>query len=312
MSGAFLKPMFTYGSLFLLAILSGVSFSLIGIALRLGSDRQIHPLHIVAVSSLMGVIVFAIRLAGQFGEEIPVLVFALGALAGITQYAVLHVFKWALALGPLSPLWCALMLSFVPVVLYAGWFRGETIEPVQYAAVGMAVVCVLIASVGQRKDPDTTEVVQKRTRWKALEYGGVLFAVLFLNSIANICIKELGITRGELGGSYMSHYGAAFFATLYFCVQVCVMTDNVVARRRPGSILWMLTLGALAGVGSVGGLWLLGVCIELPAAVLFPVNSISSILFTALVGALYFRERRSLSWYATIATGMLVVLLGSA
>jgi hypothetical protein len=304
--------MFSYGSLFLLAILSGISFSLIGIALRLGSDHEIHPLHIVAVSSLMGVIVFAIRLTAHFGEQIPVLVFALGALAGVSQYVVLHAFKWALNLGPLSPLWCALMLSFIPVILYVGWFRGETVAPVQYGAVGLAVVCVLIASMGQRKDPGGTGRLRPRTRWRALEYGVVLLAVLLLNSIANICMKELGITPSELGGTYMSQYGAAFFATLYLCVQVCVMTDNVVTRRRPGSFRWMLILGALTGVGSIGGLWLLEVCIELPAAVLFTVNSISSILFTCLIGAFYFREPKTLSWYATIATAVVVVLLARA
>jgi hypothetical protein len=71
----------------------------------------------------------------------------------------------------------------------------------------------------------------------------------------------------------------------------------------------MFLLGILAGVGSVSGLWLLGTCIALPAAILFTVNSVSSILFTAVVGTLFFKEQRTVNWYATIGCAILVVVL---
>jgi len=222
---------------------------------------------------------------------------------------VIHLVKAALHMGPLSPLWCALMLGFVPVILYSGLYRGEPVGAWQSLAIAAAVACVLVASLGKRREEDTPESGggNPGTRWWL--YGVVLLAILVVNSFANVCIKDLGMEPAARGGTLWNHYDTAYFALLYFLVHVSVMTDLVVARRIPRSVLWMLGLGALAGVGSMGGMWLLGVCIELPAAALFTVNAVSSILFTAFVGAVWFREERTWNWYATIGTAVLVVVL---
>jgi len=303
--------MLTEGTLYFLAIMAGISFSLIGIGLRLGTDRKLHPLHLVAVSSLMGTIVFGARALPLLEGGVPVLVIVLGIIAGLSQYGVIHLVKPALHMGPLSPLWCALMLGFVPVIVFAGLFRGEGMGPWQSTAVVLAIGCVVAASLGRRKEKDSVEgeAPEKPQGWWL--YGVLLLAILVVNSLVDICIKDLGMVPGPDDESMWEVYGPLFLATLYLWIHVCVMADIVVKKRMPASFPWMLGLGALVGVGSMGGLWLVGMSIELPAAVLFTVRSVASILFTAVVGTLYFREERNWTWYATVGLGVMVVVFAS-
>jgi len=49
----------------------------------------------------------------------------------------------------------------------------------------------------------------------------------------------------------------------------------------------------------------------LPAAVVFTINAVSSIVFTAIVAAALLGERRSWSWYATLACGILAAALAN-
>jgi drug/metabolite transporter (DMT)-like permease len=58
-------------------------------------------------------------------------------------------------------------------------------------------------------------------------------------------------------------------------------------------------------------MWLLSLCMELPAAVAFTVNNIVSLVFTALVAVLLMGEERTPAWYLTVGLGVLVVVLAA-
>jgi predicted permease len=49
------------------------------------------------------------------------------------------------------------------------------------------------------------------------------------------------------------------------------------------------------------GSLLIMICASMPAAVVFTTSSVVSILGASIVGALIFRERKTLTWYVTVA-----------
>jgi drug/metabolite transporter (DMT)-like permease len=292
-----------------LAVLSGMCFSVIGIAYRLGARRGVDPMQIMAVLSLAGAIFFAVRTVAAYGGYSTYAV-ALGFLAGATQYAVLHFVRAALRLGPLSLLWCAVMLSFVPVTLYAGAFLGERLAATHYAAVAAAVACVLVAGLGQggSMEPAGGGLVTVPRR---LAYAGVLLGILIFNSVASACLKDLSTRTDGQGVFLVKHYGDLYMAVLYAVLFAGVAVDQVVTRRPPPPRRWLLVLGGISAVGSIGGFALLMVCAYLPAAIVFTVTCVSSILFTALVATAALGERRTWAWYATIGCGLLAVALAN-
>jgi hypothetical protein len=289
-----------------LAILSGMCFSIVAISYRLGATRGVGPVSVMGTCSLMGTALFGARAMACGGA--PVLVPALGLLAGVTQYMLLPLIRAALRLGPISPLWCVLMLSFIPTTVYSCVALGERLVPVQYAAMAAAVLCIFMACVGKGGSPVPGAAADSPHR---LRYAAVLVTMLLVGCVSGSCMKELDWRADGAGGTLLARHRDTFLAMLYLGIAFCAVADHVLTRKRPASWRWTIGLGAMAAAGSLTGMTMLVRAAAMPAAVVFTLNAASSIVFTAIIAAALLGERRSWSWYATLACGILAVALAN-
>ncbi len=286
------------------AILSGISFSLIGIGMRLGTGRGIHVLHLVAVSSAAGLLVFGTRWV-VFGHGFPLVVAVLAVISGVTQYVTMHATEAAFRRGSLTAVWCAVMLGFIPVTLYAAAFLGEHLTLWHWGSLAAGVGCVA-AAAGLN---GTATPAKTRHADSALRYGAALGFVFVLNSVGNVAMKHLAMQPSGDGTNLLEQHGDVFFAGLYLSILVCVAGDQWLTRRPIRQPLPNLGIGLLCGVGSIGGLWLMRYVASMPAAVVFTASTVAGILTAALIAAYAFREPRCRRWYAVLALGLLAVLL---
>ena len=219
------------------------------------------------------------------------------------MYATSLFLRFTLTHGPLSVLWSALNLGFIPAVIYAGCFLHEPITLWHGAALVMAIACVL-TSASLQKAATGPGAVRPASR---LRYGLALTGLLLANSGGYIGMKALAAPRAD-GKSLLDLHFAAYLATLYGGGLACLLLDHVVTRARFANVGVLLRLVAAAACVSMAGMWLLSLCAGLPAAVVFMVNTMSSLLFTALCATLFFGEQRCRRWYAAQALAMLAVI----
>ena len=291
-----------------LAVLSGAFFSLIGISYRIGQSRLVRPEPIAAFVGLAGVIVFALRTRGIDYGSVPAVVIALGAIVGAAQYILVKLVRVALARGPLSPLWCVLSLSSMPAVVAARFAFGEELAPLQMVGLALTVVCVAFGSRLQQQPAGGPQRAAAAGR-RAFVYVIILFATLAINSTSAIALNYLGRTPGAGAASHMHRFGEPYLLTFYLALCVPLWLDVVLSRRGGVRWSWAAPLGMLAATGSIVGMSMWRVCAPMPAATLFTVANVVSILSASLVSVVFFAERRPAAWYAMIASGVTAVVL---
>jgi drug/metabolite transporter (DMT)-like permease len=145
-----------------------------------------------------------------------------------------------------------------------------------------------------------------RQRWL---YGGILAVVFISNSILSIAIKYLAMAPAAGGGTLMSAHSDAFMAVLYVSILSFLLVDQLVTRRPLMHPRCVVGLGLVCGMGSVGGVSLLARCAAFPAALVFTVCTIASLLFTSLVATFFLGEKRNLRWYIVVGLAIFAVLL---
>jgi len=294
---------------FLLAGLSGLSLALIGVAFRIGQSKNIVPLHIAASIGICGAIFFGIQMNWSLLDEIPLFIFILALLNAGGQILAMELTKISLKKGPLSPVWCALNLNFLIVIIYSGIAFGESISIYQFFALVSGIISVIAAAnAGSPAGPAGHKMNLK----DKLIYGSMLFLILVANSIVFITIKDLS-TR-QVPGSELT-YLATYLPNIYFILYaiMAVVCGIVVAfqRIKPSSTFDLVKLGLMAGGGSIAGLFLLSLCARFPAALVFTVNGAVTLLGGSLASVFFFGETRSRAWYATIGTAVLAVILSN-
>lgn len=107
------------------------------------ASRRISPIKVTALGALSGLAVLLIALP-FFGGVWSAQAVLLGALSGVTGAAAIVLLYACLAIGPmsiLSPL-TAVVSALVPML--AGLVRGERLAPIGYAALGIALVAVVL------------------------------------------------------------------------------------------------------------------------------------------------------------------------
>ena len=285
--------------------IAGLSFSLIGIALRLGKDRGLPVFHLLAVSTASGAMVFGAR-ALAAGVPLPAAVAWLAVAAGISQYATMHAMRAALHLGPLTPLWAAQALGFIPVTVFAALAFGEALTAWSGAALASAVACVAFsATLGDHRSAPAH--LPRGARF-AIVYGAVLLAVLLLNSLANMTLKYLS-AQGTLEDNLLTRHAPAFLALFYGTILCCFVLDQLVTRRPIVQPAATLGCGLLCAFGSITGLWLMAGCAAYPAAIVFTVSTMASMIGAALVATFWLGEARSVRWHLALGSALLAVVL---
>lgn len=269
----------------LIAAGSGLCFSLIGVAIRGASGRRIDPLRVFCVLAVCGCGFFV---PGAFSVALRWPAVGLGIIAGITQYAAARLYRQGLTLGPLTPLWCALQLSFLEPVAWAALVRHVPLTNGHWMALFLATAGVLFSARLARNGASAT------TGSLSWRYLALLLTVLILNGIANICLKEADV-RG---------WHDAYSQTMVALYGMAALMAWLEARRSPARVEtgWSAALlwGLLGAAGSIGGMSLLSRCLAGPAGLVFTVQAAASIAGAALASVLLFHERATRTWWATV------------
>jgi hypothetical protein len=299
--------------LVLLAGLSGICLSLIGISFRIGQNRGVIPLHISMCMGVAGAIFFGVQVNWADFIELPAFVWILALLATAGQIGAMHLVRICLGMGPLSPLWSAMNLTFLPVVLYSAVVFSERISLTAGAALLAAVTCVFFASLASGDSAPKEEDDGRRSTRVMVTYAALLLLVLIGNSLVFVVIKDLG-TRVVAPGSdstYLMMYLPPIYFLMYISLAVFSGLTAWLQKAVPDRYADLISLGVLAAGGSISGLLLLKVCMPLPAALVFTISGMITILGGAVASVIFFGEKLRPSWYGTVGFGLLAVLLAN-
>ena len=286
-----------------LAVFSGLGFTLIGIAYRLGQPRGISPIQVALGFALTGTVFFGVQAWPVSPSAVPLRVLVFALIVGGGQYVTLKFIRVALARGPMSAFWCAVMLGFIPVIAYARFFLGESVVPTQIAGVAAGVLCVFAGSCQQRTTGGSHGI-----RGSRMAYGLVLFVLFLTNSLSFVAIKDLG-SHAASGGTMMNVHGTLYYALYCLTVGALVGLDLCVFRHGRVPLAGWAGLAVLAAAGWIGGLVALKACASAPAAVIFTASSITSILLGTTVSVVCFREKATPAFFVMVALGLLAVVL---
>lgn len=294
---------------FLLAAVSGLSLSLIGVAFRLGQSRNVMPLHIATSIGIFGALFFGFQMDWASMGQIQLFIFGLALLNALGQILSMELTKVGLKKGPLSPVWCALNLTFLIVIVYSFLFLGEQLNVFQYLALLAGILCVIAAS---NLGKTASEKDRRMSLKDKITYGMILILILLGNSVVFVTIKDLGMRAIPAGGNtYLGAYLPNIYFILYATMAIVCGLVAFFQKTRPTSGLALVGLGVMAGIGSIGGLYLLSRCVALPAALVFTINGMVTILGGTLASVLFFGEPRTKAWYATLGFGILAVVLAN-
>ncbi|HNY92234.1 MAG TPA: hypothetical protein PKM23_11985 [bacterium] len=294
----------------LLSALSGLSLALIGIAFRIGQSRNIFPLHIATSIGLCGALFFGIQMDWGLLREIPLFIYILALLNAGGQILAMELTKVSLKRGPLSPVWCALNLNFLVVIIYSAIAFHERITFYPMLALLFGILSVVAAAnIGNTGSGDGNRKMTVRDK---VVYGFILFVILIANSVVFLTIKDLS-TRLVPGKTIT--YLAAYLPNIYFILYLlmAVLCGAVVAlqKNKVSRGFDLVKVGLLAGCGSIAGLFLLSLCARYQAALVFTVNGAVTILGGTLASVFFFGEARSRAWYLTIGAAIAAVVLAN-
>ncbi len=299
--------------LVLLAVLSGICLSLIGVAFRLGQNRGVIPLHISMCMGLAGALFFGVQMDWSDLGALPVFVWIMALLTTAGQIGAMHLVRICLGMGPLSPLWSAMNLTFLPVILYSAFVFSEKITFFGWTALLAAVVCVFFASQTGSEAPPADEEGRKRSLRIKLTYGSLLFLVLVGNSLVFIVLKDLGtrIVGNGIETSYLGAYLAPIYFLMYISLALFSGLTAWIQKAVPDKVTDLVWLGLLAAGGSISGLLLINASMALPAGILFTINGMITILGGVIASVLFFAEPMKPVWFGTVGFGLLAVLLAN-
>ena len=290
-----------------LSILSGISLGLIGVAIGLGKKAGVQPIEIMLVSTGVGSLVFAGKqLQRRQPAPIPLRVWWWGVTGGLSQYLAMRGIGLAMNLGPLSPVWCAASLGFIPVSFYSAIRYKERLTLLKNMALAAGVGCVVVSAVTNSRG-GTTLVSLAGT----LGYGAVLLAVLVLNSLNSIAIKTLGMNAGLTQPGQTSRANNLFLPIMYATCFLAALADLLWHRNPNLAFSSLVVFGGLAALGSMVGMALMASCASAPAGVVFTLSGISGVVTAALVSVLFLGERAGLGWGGTISLGVVSILFGA-
>ena len=294
----------------IIAMLSGLCFAVIGIAMRLGQNKDVSPLHISMCMGIGGAIYFGLQINwADWNAPSYVVITSLCAAAGMIAYMIFT--KMCLTRGPLSPLWVATNLTFIVVTLYGAFMFRESITSTQGAALAVGVICVLFgANLGDKPKEDDSGKTPMKIK---IEYTVLLLLVLICNSMSFIVIKELG-TRLIPGTEKV--YLSMFIPHMYFIMYTAIAIGSFIIvkfidKSKVAACKWVLGLGGAAALASIFGMVLLSSVVNLPTAVVFTLNSIVCIVTGCIVSVLAFKEKAKGAWWATVGFGVLAVILAN-
>ena len=280
---------------------------LIGVAFGLGQKAGVQPIEIMLVCTGVASLLFAGKQWRRSQPSpIPLRVWGWGVTGGLSQYLAMRGIGLAMNLGPLSPVWCAASLGFIPVSFYSALRYKERLTLLKNVALAAGVGCVVVSAVTNSRGGTTLASLAD-----TLGYGAVLLAVLVLNSLNSIAIKTLGMNAGPAQAGRTSRDNNLFLPIMYATCFLAALADLIWHRNPNLAFGPMIGFGALAALGSMVGMALMASCASAPAGVVFTLSGISGIVTAAVVSVLFLGERAGLGWGGTIGLGVVSILFGA-
>ena len=107
----------------------------------------------------------------------------------------------------------------------------------------------------------------------------------------------------------MMEYRTSIYFIMYLSMAITCLALVLIQRAKPNSMVDLLKYGSIAAIGSIVGMLLLGFAAALPAALIFTINGMVSILVGVIVSVLAFGEKKTRAWYGTVGFGIITVIL---
>jgi len=305
------------GRVVVLAILSGVCISIVGVMYKLGPmcSKPVQAMQVIVMVSAVGFVYFLASLlrrpAGQRMVRGPGSrgVWIAGSIAGVGQVGLALLFSYSFARVPLTPIWCAQALTFVLVIVYARVLFRERMDWAKLLSLVAAGGCIAASALnGPPSDPATVESAAATEPVGGLLMAGLLVGIILCNAGTQLSMKELGMR--QVGGQSLMQRGRdLYMVLLYGCLTAGTAVYCVIYGL---PITWVsLGLGLAAAVGSISGISLLAACVSAPAAVVFTLGGVAGILSASLISVLFLGEDANTLWIATMALAAAAIVLGS-
>ncbi len=287
---------------YFLSIVAGLFSGIVGVGYRVGSKGKVFPIQTAMLLYFAGMLVFSFK--ADFNYVIPLSVWIAGICGGLTQYATVRLLRSALQRGPLSPAWCAVGLSFVPVLIYCWLFKGENLSILQMISVAATLAAIVIASVGNAKNAESTHKLANKK--EMFIYGLLLVLILAFCGVLNIVLKIADYEKYN-GGTLIEAFGNQIMAITYLFMFIPSVLDLSLSKTwRINRYFWLG--GAFVAVGGVALYGIQIFIMDAPAVVVFALSGVTSLLLASLVSVFVFREKASWYWYATVILAVLAIL----
>ncbi len=297
----------------LIALLSGFMSGVGGVGYKVANRGRISTLQAAATISIFGLAFFTYR-AFALGEwsQTDWRIVAMGLASGLGQYLALVLFAWSLKRLPLSLVWCANGMEFMPVILASWLFFGEEMSVWRWLGLAALLGAIVVTSFfGEADENDRAEDGAQPKRPPVYVFMAVLVAMPVFFGMLDTCMKwgcQIAAT-GEGAGSIMEA-GQNVFMALVYLVMVITCAIHITAEKA-----WNMTrLGGfgcvLAAVPTVAFFGLKLVIVgDAPATVTFALTSSTSMVTAALLSSLFLKEKRNACWYTTLALCLVAILL---
>ena len=291
-------------SVILLSLLAGMMFAFSGIAYRIGTTGNVQPIQCGVGLSFIGFLGFGL-IGYQEWQNLDFRLLMIITVTGITQYLVVALLRFAFKIGPLSPVWCAVSLGFIPVIIYSALMHGEQLSICQYISIAATVGAIISASFSTKDDEK-----RESSSGKKIIYCLLLLVLVLFNSTLSMALKlctKLTLSDGSM--DYTEACGNVILSLVYFFIMVLGAIDLTVRKkwvfnRYAGFGSGLLAIGACSGYGLQ--LYLVD---RAPAVIVFALSNTVSILGAALISVFVFKEKITRSWYFTIGFSIAVIIL---
>jgi len=188
-------------------------------------------------------------------------------------------------------------LSLVFPVLVGLLFFGEASDAVKLFAIVLTVIAIVLINLPHKKSDADNSEVRKYWYWPIIVLlgSGLIESTLFY-------VQETGKVVDA---------GVAFVTILFFLAgcwgSIFILLTGALAKIKLRDVI----AGVLIGIPNFFTIWLLIKGLELgyEGSVLFPLNNVGVIFFTALIGIFIFRERMSKFNYLGLALAIGAVYL---
>ncbi|HEY3398983.1 MAG TPA: hypothetical protein VGM19_15145 [Armatimonadota bacterium] len=278
----------------LLAFLSGVSFSVLGMSYKMAAARHCRAVPFTMALGLSAGVVTLFKSTTEATAWGDPHLWGLAGAVAVCFISSIPLVVLASRLGPGSLNWTVVNLALLVPLLSAPYLFHEPLLGVDALVIALFVLALVCLQRGMHAAGDTPPR-------RYLLYALVLTAIFVTNGTVGVAQKLKYLLLGETSTAGL----AATFYLLTAVLAFSIMLARGQARMRRAE--WQV--GALAGLTSAGGVLSLMTALRLPAAEVFPISQGLSLVGGIALTAVLYHERFNKWKVLGVALALAVVLL---